>query len=687
MNKKIEVIQNGYKDCGPACLMSLIKYYGGYVSYEELVLLLKTDNHGTTAYNLINGAKSLGFDGFGIKYSYENIISNNITFPIITHVLYNNIYHYIVIYKVNTSKQILYVMDPNVGNIKMKFDKFKSIYQNTSIVLFPNKKIPKVNSYNAIFESIKEFIYIERKEIIINIILSLLLISFVIISSLFLQIIIDTIIVDYSFNKLFIVCYLFFNIYIAKSLISFIRTRLLINITNNLSIKINNETIKHIFSLPYQFFKNKSTGEVISRINDVKSLNDVISSILINISVDMILILFSMIMLLSINYELFLIVCIFIVIYFIIVKSHSKLFKKQINDFQIIDGEYNKLLTEAIEGYESNKNINIINNVCKNLEMNYKVYTNKYKIYENSINNQLYIKDIFMNLCNILTIFIGVIYINEGVFSFGNFILFNTILNYFIDPIKSILDLEPKINYIKNTYNRINDLLITRGNFVSEVDLKIKGNILFDNVSYSYNNIDKIFDNVNFDIKYGNLFLIHAASGSGKSTLLKILLKYIKDYEGIIKIDGINLKDIDDSVISSSFTYVSQNDYLFNDTLKNNILCNRNINDKKYEKILNICNVDKIRESKSLRNDFIIEDNGFNISGGERQKIILARGLLKDSNYLILDEALSEVGFIEEVEILNKIIDYYNGKTIIYVSHKKEIIDLFNNKCYLERRI
>ena len=132
-----------------------------------------------------------------------------------------------------------------------------------------------------------------------------------------------------------------------------------------------------------------------------------------------------------------------------------------------------------------------------------------------------------MNLCNILTIFIGVIYINEGVFSFGNFILFNTILNYFIDPIKSILDLEPKINYIKNTYNRINDLLITRGNFVSEVDLKIKGNILFDNVSYSYNNIDKIFDNVNFDIKYGNLFLIHAASGSGKSTLLKILLKYI----------------------------------------------------------------------------------------------------------------------------------------------------------------
>lgn len=81
----------------------------------------------------------------------------------------------------------------------------------------------------------------------------------------------------------------------------------------------------------------------------------------------------------------------------------------------------------------------------------------------------------------------------------------------------------------------------------------------------------------------------------------------------------------------------------------------------------------------------MIEDNGFNISGGEKQKIILARSLLKDSNYIILDEALSEVSFNEEKEIINKIFNYYKDKTIIYISHKKEIIDLFNKKYKLER--
>jgi ABC-type transport system involved in cytochrome bd biosynthesis fused ATPase/permease subunit len=86
------------------------------------------------------------------------------------------------------------------------------------------------------------------------------------------------------------------------------------------------------------------------------------------------------------------------------------------------------------------------------------------------------------------------------------------------------------------------------------------------------------------------------------------------------------------------------------------------------------------------RNDFLIEENGFNISGGERQKIILARSLLKKSNYYIFDESLSEVGVREEIEIINKLFEYLSDKTVIYISHKKEIIDLFKEKYKLERR-
>jgi ATP-binding cassette subfamily B protein len=109
------------------------------------------------------------------------------------------------------------------------------------------------------------------------------------------------------------------------------------------------------------------------------------------------------------------------------------------------------------------------------------------------------------------------------------------------------------------------------------------------------------------------------------------------------------------------------------------------INENDYEKVINICNLYKLRDDNPLRNNFMIEENGFNVSGGERQKIILARALLKKSNYLILDEALSEVGEIEEKKIIKNIFDYYKDKTIIYITHKKEIIELFKEKYFLER--
>lgn len=281
--------------------------------------------------------------------------------------------------------------------------------------------------------------------------------------------------------------------------------------------------------------------------------------------------------------------------------------------------------------------------------------------------------------------FLGCIFINKNIFTLGSFVLFQAIVIYFINPIKTILDLSESIDYLKNIYKRINDLLLIKDSKDKETNEIIDGNISIRNLSYSPNNIDFIFKNVSFDIVNRSKFLLYGSSGNGKSTIMKILLKYLKEYKGEIYIGDLNIKDINSNVISNSFTYVSQNNYIINDTLKNNIIYHRNISNEEYEKMINICNLNILRSRSILRDNYVIEDNGFNISGGEKQKILLARSLLKNSNYIILDEALSEVSFDEEKEILDKIFESYSDKTIIYVSHKKEIIDLFKKKYKLER--
>lgn len=685
MKRFVEVKQSNHKDCGPSCLQSIIKYYGGYVSHEELCLLLKTDNNGTNAYNLINGAKDLGFDGYGIHYSYEEIINNEISFPIITHILVNNMYHFVVIYEVNNKKNYLYIMDPSIGNTKISFEYFKSVYQGSAVVIYPVKKIDKTDKIIKVNDFIKTYTRFFIKDIVAIFILSLMIVFLTLLSNYYLKVIIDIVIPNYFYRYLIMISFVFLNVILIKSLLSYVRNTYLIYITNKIAIKFNNETIRHIFNLPYQFFKNKSTGEVISRLTDINKLKDIMSNLIVNILLDSILIIISMIMLLIINANLFIITFILLIIYALFVFYYSNRLKSRINDYLVSTSEYNKSLTEAIEGYESNKNINMINNVNKIIETKYIIHSKKSYRYSLLLNRLNYFKDIIMGLNYILLILVGTVFINDGTITLGNFILFITISNYFIEPINNMIELKPNYEYIKTIYSRITDLIIMKSNSVSETDSLIKGNIEFKNIYYSYDNIKYAFENISLKINYGSKYLIYGESGSGKSTLIKLLLKYMDDYKGNILIDGINIHDIDTSIISSLFTYVSQNSYLNYDTLKNNIIYGRNISDKEYEKIINICNLNKLRDSKALRNNFMIEDNGFNVSGGERQKIVLARSLLKKSNYIILDEALSEVGFKEEKEILNKIINCYKDKTIIYVSHKKEIISLFDNKYYLER--
>ena len=683
MNKKLIVKQNGYKDCGPSCLLSIMRYYGLEASHEEISYILKTDINGTNAYNIINGSRLFGFDGYGIHYTYEEIINNKISFPIICHTKINNMYHFIVVYKVNKNKLI--VMDPASSNITIKKEKFKEIYQDTSLVIYPVKKIPKITNHISLFNLIKEYLKIEKINIIKIIILSILTIILGIMTNYYMLIGIDYILPNYNQKILLKTSVLFTNIYLLKNIFNYIKNKYIFDIEKNISSHLNNTIIRKYFNLPYQFFKTKSTGEIISRLNDLNTLKNLFSQMIPNLFTNIILVIISMIVLLSISKELFIINVIELTTYLLIVlifKNKNNIVSEQL---LISNSDYDKTLTENIYGYETNKNLNMINESLKKIEIKYINYLDKTKYCEKIINNQYFLKDIITNLSYIITITIGISYINMNVITLGEFMLYNSVIYYFANPIKEILDLEPNLVYMRNIYNRINDILMIKSKKRTQKIKQIKTDITIENLNYK-NGLNDMFENVNLNIKYGSKILIYGKSGVGKSTIMKILMKYFEDYEGNVYLGNVNLKDISQEIIAFNFTYVSQNNYINNDTFENNIIYERITDEQTYEKVLDICNLKELRNKNKDRNDFLIEEDGFNISGGERQKIVLARSVLKDSNYYIFDESLSEVGVKEEKEIIEKLFDYLKDKTIIYISHKKEIIDMFKEKYKIERR-
>ena len=681
---KLSVKQNGFRDCASACLLSIIRYYGGNISKEEISYVIKTDKHGTNAFNLIEGAKTLGFDGYGLRKTYEELLEYE-NLPVIAHTNVGNMYHYIVIYEIN--KKYIKIMNPEYGIKKVSHEYFKKIYLGVIIYLYPVSVIPNIKARDKLFSMIMRYFIINKKRLIKLVILSLIITLLSIINNLYLKIYIDYILESYSLRLLIIITICFIVVIFLKNVFDNIRNKLLINVKLLVGKSITNTSFSHIMNLPYHHVKSKPTGEIMSRISDLENFKDLISTIMLNIFVNIFLIIVSMILLIILNKSLFFISIIVILLYLIIVYIYSLIFKKQINEIQVYAGIYNKSLVETLNGYESIKNLNLINEFIDKVNFDYFKYLNKSKDFEFSYSNEKMLKGIVNDIGLIIISMISLIFVKNNLMTLGDMVMFTSLILFFTEPIKELLDLVPNIKYAVNSYERINDLLmIEKENTNNGTKTMIDGDISISNLSYSYNGINEIMNNINLNIKKGDKFLIYGKSGNGKSTLMKILLKYFDNYSGEIKINDINIKDISNDAIRNSFSYVSQNEILLSDTIKNNIILRRNISDSKYNEIIRMCKVDEIINKKPLRNNFLIEEDGFNLSGGERQKIILARGLLKKFNILILDEALSEIGFEEELNIMKEIFKKFQDKTIIYISHKKEIISFFENKYLLEKK-
>lgn len=679
MQKNIIVKQTGFKDCAVSCLLSIIRYYKGNISKEELLYLVNTNQNGTSAYHMIEGMRKIGFDGLGRKINTNDLLKDNIICPFIVHVKNQEFYHFIVIYEINTKRKYLVAMDPAIGKRKITFDEFDKIYLNSVLEFSVISELPNIKEKEKLFTLIISLIRINKNILIKLFLISLFSSVFTIGSSFSYKIILDSVTIE-NYNKLISIILICFTLIIVlKNLLSFLRDKLLTEFKEKISKDITIKIFRHIFNLPYQYLKNKPTGEIISRINDINNLYDFILSIFLNLFINLFLIIMSLIVLMIINIRLTIITVYIFIFYIFLVIFYFKIIKRKIIEVKTSHADYNRISIESIENYESIKNLKINIYILDKIKNSYYKFLRNLKELEQKIIKENYYKELITDTLNLIILVTGSYLVITNKITVGNLILYLTILSFYIIPLKDLLNLILNYNQSLTSYERINDLLLINTEKINSEDYSmINGDIVFENVFYSHDKVNNILSNIDFKIEKNSKYLIHGKSGEGKSTLMKILVKYLKNYSGEIYIGNYNLKDIKLETINNSILYVSQNENIFNGTLKENIILNKQINNKKYEEILKICKVDKIRNKKTFRDNFLIEENGFNLSGGEKQRIILARALLNNFNYLILDECLSEIDSSLEKEIIQNIFDYFKDKTIIYITHKEEIKKLFN---------
>lgn len=670
--KRYVVKQNSSYSCATACVLSLIRYYGGNISYEELNVILNASRYGTNAFDILNGVKNIGFDGRGIKLSFEDLINYELTNPLIAHVISNNLYHFLVIYKIDKKRKILIVMDPSVGIKRIRFNEFQKIYLSTVLEIMPVGDIPKIKADTIIL--LKIFKLLSKYKILLSkiIVLSLFVIFFTLLTNILLKFLLEL-------NNLKFLSMIFIIIILFKNLFNYLLEKHIISIQNTIGVILLKDIVYYIFKVPIMYFKNKNTGDILDRIRDLENIKDKLVDISLNIFVNILLLICIILLLAFINTMLFFITILFIFIYFIFSFIYYKYFKRKIFEVKNTYSLYESFANESISNYVSIKNLQVEDIFIGKLLSKYYAYLFKVKNTLNNLNNFEFVKNNLSDFFLILIVILAIILVNKNILKLSDLFFAYSLALSIIDPIKVIFGKFSLIEEVKVSVKRVNELFKIREE--EQNPDKINGSICFRNVKL--NLINKSYK-INFSIPVGSLFLICGESGSGKSSILKIIAGQYTNYSGNIFVNDINIKDLENNVLMNSISIVSQEEKLFNETLENNIKLYRKVNREDYENILKITLVDKIRNSRKFRDDFVIYEDGINLSGGERQKIILARALLKNFNYLIIDEGLSEVNSEDEINIIKNIKNYFSDKTIIYVSHKKEIISLFKYRYFMK---
>ena len=675
MKKKLIVLQEGNKDCGVCCLLSIIRYYNGNISLNKLMEMTKTTKNGTTFYNLSEAASKIGMAS---KAYYVDDFNNISVYscPFISQVIRNGYTHFVVVYKI--SKDKLLIMDPALGSLYMSREKFLNIWTGYIMMFEKVKILPNYKDEKYINKLLYGLI-LNNKKIIVNCLLLTLMFCFLTIGySVYLKVMIDKVLNQDKY-LLIVISLIFFIVILFRSLTNLFRNQMLSYFNMKVDISLFLNSFKRILLLPYNYYKNKTTGEIISRVNDLSYIKQIISQLLTTVFLDIVLLLFSLVCLYFINSKMFVISFFIAILYVIIIFIYPRFIKTKIYESQAEVAKVNSYLVESISGLETIKGLRCEKMVNDRLESYYTKAQATIFDYNIISNGVLFLKDLIFYVGVLLINYVGCVDIMNGNFTVGSLLTFNTILGYFLNPLQNFIDLADDYVYVRGVFKRANGLYeVKLDDLESKNGLRVEGDISFNNLDFSFNGKDQILKSIKIEFKAKEKILLLGNSGSGKSTLLKILYKYYDVSRGMVLVNGIDINDFSISDIRDDIIYVSQNETLYTGSIKDNILLNRNID---YKDFLDMCcylEVDNIIKDNLLGYDFLLEENGANISGGERQRIILARALFKKGNIILIDEGLSQMDIDLERRVLKRIFSIFKNKMIIVVSHRFNNMDLYD---------
>ncbi len=443
-------------------------------------------------------------------------------------------------------------------------------------------------------------------------------------------------------------------------------------IMHDFRIKIFN----HILLKDIIYFTRNSVGRLVTRVtNDVANMQEMFTSILTFVFKDFVMLFGIIVILLSINFKLALITFIILPFIFLIAFIFAKYSRESFRTLRLKVAEINSRFSETIGG------INIIQ-LFKQEMQNYKIL--KDLNHENYLAGmkQIHIFALFMPTIELLgtitlalIIFYGGNLVLSEEISIGILVAFTSYLRMFFRPIRDIAE---KYNILQNALSSAERIfLIFEDSDISseeersgKIILKSFEKLDFKNVSFSYDNKQKVLSDLSFSINKGETIAVVGPTGSGKTTLINLIERFYNTTNGTIELNGIDINEFTIDSIRSKTAVVMQTPFLFSSSIRDNITGTNNVDDKRLNKIITDSNCDMIIDKLDKGVETILSEEGSSISSGERQLISIARAFVSNPELIILDEATSYVDSDSEWKVKEAMSKLMKNRTTIIIAHR-----------------
>ena len=699
------VRQHDTTDCAAACLAMVCLHYKKEITITRLRDMMGTDLKGTNLVGLQKAANELGFTSAAVRVDRENFLSDFSLPCIAQEITDQGLTHFVVVFKKTTipdegarrkhmldvnsakeeaektgkkykNKEYVVVGDPATELKKMTLDEFYKNFTGVLLLLNPTADFqPGKVEQGSIFKRYVNLLWPQKKLFAYAILSSVLLTILGIASSLFNKILMDEVL-PYGLQNLLLTLVLVFSVVnITSALVTFVRQWILVHLSIKIDIPMMLGYFGHIYKLPMKFFATRKTGDITTRYSDANTIKSIFTSVALSLIMDISMAVITGIILFKMNATLFSIALFMTLVSILLVLVYKRPYKKINEETMQQASILNSQMIEGLRGIETIKCNAGEDNELERLEREY-IKSLKISIRSSKLSTtQTLITTLISTGFSMLTTYVGISQVLQGDMTLGSFMAFSTLSSYFTSPVSNLVNLQLQIQEASISMKRLTEIMdyeAEQSDDQEHTDLeRMEGDIEFRDVTFRYGNRTPALDHVSFTIPAGKKVALVGSSGSGKSTITKMLLKYYEPESGEIRVNGVNLNEYTNASVRRAISYVPQNIELFSKTILDNIRISRP--DATLEEVKEAARKADAHEfirKLPLQYHTYLEEAGNGLSGGEKQRIALARAFLKNSNLYILDESTSNLDFATENAIFDMIYNQLADRSMLIVAHR-----------------